>query len=69
MVSYDIVSVYRSPRHDSFNRELARDLSRSDAEDLMGMAANGNSGNTDKMDELPSNWMRRRLARVRRQST
>jgi hypothetical protein len=64
MDSYSIVSVRRSPRHDSFNRELAGDLWRRDSDAFAGIA----SGITDEIGkDQPCNWMRRGLARVRRQ--
>jgi hypothetical protein len=61
MDSYSIVSVYRSRRHDLFNRRLAADLSQ-DPKASASIA----HGITDERTKEPSrNWMRRGLARVR----
>ena len=65
MDSYSIVSVYRSRRHDSFNRKLAADLSRPDPKVSPGITGSI----ADENKKPPCNWMRRSLARISKQST
>jgi hypothetical protein len=61
MDSYNSVSMYRNSRHDSFHRELAEDLSRRHPESSAVATSDA-----EKLErELPFNWIRRGLARVR----
>jgi hypothetical protein len=64
MDSYDIATVFRSRRHDSFNRKLADDLVRRDSE-------SGVSAESDtiykKSKEFPENWMQQGPARINKQ--
>jgi hypothetical protein len=64
MDSYGIATVFRSRRHDSFNRKLADDLVRRDSKG--GVFAESDS--IDKRsEEFPENWMRQGLARINKQ--
>lgn len=63
MGSYGIATVFRNPRHDSFNRKLADELTRSGptagAPDLSGDA-------NEQGGESSDNWMRHHLAGVKK---
>jgi hypothetical protein len=64
MDSYGIAAVFRSRRHDSFNRNLADDLARQDPN--AGLFAMSGSGNIrEESEEFPGNWIRGNLARKR----
>ncbi len=62
MGSYGIAAVFRSRRHDSFNRELADDLARQEPHASCGET---NAYINGKNKELPVNWIRRSLARIK----
>jgi hypothetical protein len=59
MDSYGVATVFRSRRHDSFNRKLASDLVRRDSK---GGVLSG--GIYEKIKDFPGNWMRQDLARI-----
>jgi hypothetical protein len=57
--------MYRNARHDSFHRELAEALAQGHPNPSPGVS----SAAEESGKESPFNWMRRGLARVRRQSS
>jgi hypothetical protein len=63
MDSYGIATVFRSRRHDSFNRKLADDLARRDSKGGVFIE----SGNNNNSKEFPGNWMRQGLAHIKKQ--
>jgi len=63
MATYDIASLYRSPRHDSLNRKLANDFAIQDAASYFLRAS---AKILERNGESPSNWTRQDLARFRK---
>jgi hypothetical protein len=62
MDSYGIAALFRSPRHDAFNRKLADDLARPNHK-IVSIDMNGHID--DKSNELAGIWMYQSLARVK----
>ncbi len=62
MGSYGIATVFRSLRHDSFNRKLADALARQEPAAGFGEMKGHING---KYKELPANWIRQSLARIK----
>jgi hypothetical protein len=62
MDSYGTAALFRSPRHDSFNRKLADEIARWHPKaGLFGVSSNIH----EQSKELPGSWMRQSLARVK----
>ncbi len=62
MESYGTAAIFRSARHDSFNRKLADEFARWHPKAGLFGAANIH----EPSKELPGSWMRQGLARVKR---